>query len=283
MINNSNNCTNEVSLVSVAFPIHKTNPYFIKALNSILNQSYYSLEILVLDSSLYGIDLSTFSDPRIVHVRLPSYFNLSQSLNHSIDLSRGKYLCRMDYDDISLPERIETQVTFLDRNPSISIVGSAVNVFRSDTDLTESLQLVPKPTGHEDILEMMLYKTGLFHPTVMIRLQTIRAFQLRYREKYDGAEDYDLWVRAAHRKVLLGNLEEPLLQLRSHDGQFSKIDSSRSNFRASKVRFRHLMWMFTHGKIGILPFIKQFKFDCVQLARTFKSKDFFRHISKFDK
>ena len=230
--------------ISVLFPAHKINPYLKNAILSILNQSYKSFELLFLDNSLLGIKENYWNiDSRIKHIKLPGTFGLAESLNAGIERASGKYLARMDFDDESLPDRFELQIKFLEKNQAIDILGTGIEIFGEDIDSNSKPgEFLIRPEKPEEILSFLLYKNPLFHPTVMMRTESIKRNNLRYNPKYDAAEDLELWMRASH-KVKIANLQAPLLRYRLHKSQFSREDSFNSVYQTNKVRIRHAFWV----------------------------------------
>lgn len=237
-------------IVSITFPIHKFQEYASEALNSILSQTYKKLEIMFLDNSLNGLTGNfDLSDKRVKYFRLPTNFGLAETLNFAIDHANGKYLARMDYDDIALPSRITEQVNFMESNPGIAISGTNIIAIGSaiDNNINPG-QVVKRKLTHEDITKNLLSNNAFFHPTVIFRLEEIKKHNLRYRANYDSAEDLDLWSRAS-RVVHLANLDEALLSYRLHPGQFSRIDAANSNYVVNKVRISHAFWLIRTNQL----------------------------------
>ena len=249
----------ENPLVSVTFPIHKFHEFAEEALKSILIQNYKNIEVMFLDNSKE--DLRTkmqLSDSRIKYFKLPETFGLSDTLNFSLKNAKGKYLARMDYDDISLPNRIETQVRFMEERPGVSISGCSIEIVGETIDEHVGPgEILHRPTTHEELLMHLVSKNPFFHPTVIFRMEDVRRQNLYYNTKYDSAEDLDLWSRASH-KVKLANLNVVLLKYRIHPLQYSRADGLNSSRSAVKVSMRHIFWMTWKRKIGILRGIKIF-------------------------
>ena len=245
-------------LVSLAIPINKTNAYYIDSLRSALNQTYSNIEIHFIDSSQFGIYVPKYIRSKVFHHRVSCSFGISDSLNYAIKVSIGRYFARLDSDDLCLPSRIMEQVSFLEENPTIGLIGSAVYAIRDkDTRLLpENVQL--KPLTHHEILLMLLDKTSFYHPTVMIRTELFKKYPFAYRPKYDSAEDYDLWVRMSHN-IEMANLAKPLVALRMHEQQYSKQNKKQSDALALRIRNRHLFWMFLRRKINTGAFIHKLK------------------------
>lgn len=230
--------------VSVLFPAHRVNPFMADALKSLINQSYTDFEVLFLDNSQDGIAEKHWNiDPRIVHVKLDSRFGLAESLNAGIAISTADYLARMDYDDLSLTSRLEKQIMFMDQNLEVCILGTGARVIGLDIDENaKSGNSLRRPLTQQQVIPYLLEKNPLIHPTVMFRRSLFQNSKMRYRNRYDGAEDLDLWTRASH-VTSIANLDEELLEYRIHPGQFSREDSINSVQLALRCRIRHAIWV----------------------------------------
>ncbi len=253
------NFLSENPLVSITFPIHKFSEFAEEALKSILVQNYKNIEVIFLDNSKE--DLHTrmqLRDSRIKYFKLPESFGLSETLNVALIKATGKYLARMDYDDISLRNRIETQVRFMEEHSEVSISGCSIEIIGAAIDEHVGPgEIVHRPTTHEELLIHLVSKNPFFHPTVIFRLEDVRRHNLYYNTKYDSAEDLELWSRASH-KVKLANLNVALLKYRIHSLQYSRLDGLNSSRCAVKVSMRHTFWMTKKRKISVFMGIKIF-------------------------
>jgi len=196
-------------------PVYNSERYLDQAVESILGQTFSDFEFLITD------DGSTDSSPaklrryaeRDSRIRLTSRSNTGyvKALIETVPLARGKYIARMDADDISLPERFERQVRFLEQNPEYAVVGSKVLLIDSDGAL---LKYMGERQHHEEIDGAHMRGEGgaIIHPAAMIRTEAMHAIG-GYRLLRD--EDLDLFLRLAeHGKV--ANLPEVLLHYRQH-------------------------------------------------------------------
>jgi glycosyltransferase involved in cell wall biosynthesis len=240
----------ENPLVSVTFPIHKFNEYANESLTSILNQSYKNIEVMFLDNSQNCLQsYFDLSDKRLKYFKLPASFGLAETLNFAIEYATGKYLARMDYDDISATNRICEQVKFMELNKDIAISGTKIEIIGESIDKNVTPgQVVSRELIHEDIVKNLSSKNAFFHPSVIFRLSEIRKYNLRYRASHDSAEDLDLWTRAC-RVVRLANIDLALVKYRLHPNQYSRLDGDNSNYIANKIRLRHTIWLIKSGKI----------------------------------
>lgn len=268
--------------ISVLFPAHRVNPFMAEALRSIMNQSFKDFEVLFLDNSVEGIDPANWNfDDRIRHIKLNSRFGLAETLNAGIAISDAEFLARMDYDDISHPERFAKQIQFLETNQDISILGTGAKVIGMDIDdhakYGDSLR---RPHNPSEIVGYLLEKNPLIHPSVMFRSNFFHISSIRYRRSYDGAEDLDFWTRASH-VVGIANLDEDLLEYRIHPGQFSREDSLNSVQLALRCRIRHAAWIIIHRPELRLRAIKALARGIIKFVRHYPAMLKTQKFSKF--
>ncbi len=222
-------------LISVIIPAHRDDNLLAEAMNSILNQTYENIEILLLDNSIQGISKSRFTDPRVMVKRTKPEWSLSKVLNVGIELSKGKFIARMDADDIAAPTRIEKQAKFLEINHQIGVLGTAVTILSEvSKGKWENGSVLRQPQSHDEISKKMFIKNPFFHPTVMLRRSVLP--NNPYNEKYIRAQDYRLWVKL-YGKTNFANLSESLLTYRFHQLQVGNIERSTSQNFAEKARF----------------------------------------------
>lgn len=195
-------------VVSVVMSVYNGEKYLREMLESILNQTYKNFEFIIIDdgSTDNTIEiLKSFKDPRI-KIFHQENMGLTKSLNKAIKLSKGKYIARIDVDDIASPTRLEKQVNFLDSNPEIGIVGSFV--FCID-EISKTTQKMVLPI-YDNKIRKELIKTNVFiHGSVMIRKKVFEEVGY-YNEAFKYVQDYELWGRIA-KVYKLHNLPEVLL------------------------------------------------------------------------
>jgi glycosyltransferase involved in cell wall biosynthesis len=204
-------------VVSVLMAVYNGREYLAESIQSILDQTFTDFEFIIIDDgskddSAKIVGDFACKDPR-VHLITQQNIGLTRSLNKGIGLARGRYLARMDGDDIALPQRFEKQVEFLDSHPDHVMVGSQVLLIDPDGDpLCEKAQT---QFGHEAIDTALLEKGWpLVHPAVMIRTQSLRDMG-GYDERYRTNQDHDLFLRLAERGKV-ENLPQTLLKYRQH-------------------------------------------------------------------
>lgn len=218
-------------LVTVIMPVYNAEKYLCEAIESILSQTFSDFEFLILNdgSTDKSADIiRSYNDSRIIIHNSDVNRGLIFQLNKGLDLSRGKYIARMDDDDISLPDRFDKQIAYLDIHPEVAVLGGAMqNMTEAGLDgcfCRASLESAE-----------IARKGALAHPTVMIRSDAIKAVR-GYRNAFIAAEDYDLWLRLGERYTL-ANLEDVLVQYRIHYNQMSVTFSCQQALSALGARF----------------------------------------------
>ena len=207
------NHKNEQPVVSVVMSIFKRVSFLDEAIESILNQTFTNFELIIVveysdeQKNINEYIKEKFNDKRIKIINNESRLGFAESLNIGIKAAKGKFIARMDDDDISLPLRFEKQIRYLETHTDIDVVGTAVKVF-----MNENYEVYPQ-TNPETIKAFSLINNQMYHPTVMIRKSAIEKFNLYYDSNYK-TEDAELWSRAV-KVINLANLKEILLKYRS--------------------------------------------------------------------
>ena len=181
--------------VSVLMPVYNTNGDMLRqTIESILNQAFTDFEFLIVndcstDENVEKIVLEyQQKDSRIKYFMNEKNLGISGTRNKLIDLSQGEYLAVMDHDDISLPNRFEKQVEFLDKNLDVGVVASWYEEF-------PKTKIVKYPTNDFDIKLHLMKGCVLLHPSSMIRKAVLIENNLKYEADFSPAEDYCLWIR----------------------------------------------------------------------------------------
>jgi glycosyltransferase involved in cell wall biosynthesis len=209
-----------VPLVSVLLAVHNDSRFLRYAVESVLRQTVDDLELIVVDDASTDDSpalLSAIEDPRLSVFTNDEQAGLAASLNRGLGHAGGRYVARLDADDVALPDRLGRQLQRMGRRDEPAIVGSAV----LDLDGAGEPGTVHRnPSGALGIRWLALFGSPFFHPTVLIDRERIDRRRLQYDPSYLESEDYELWTR-----LLLAadgaNLAEPLVLKRVHPGQAS--------------------------------------------------------------
>ena len=199
-------------MVSVIMPVYNAQQYLREAIDSILNQTFGDFEFIIFDDGSTDESLKiiqSYRDSRIRVVSGKGNRKLVPPLNDAIQMAKGKYLARMDSDDISLANRFQEQVTFMEKNPNIDVCGTFFRTIGGRVNLSKAY-----PVLDPKIKLAMLFYCPLAHPTVMMRRSTMINKCFFYDEQFLYAEDYDLWSRMAASGCTFHNIPEVLLRYR---------------------------------------------------------------------
>ncbi|WP_173938805.1 glycosyltransferase family 2 protein [Campylobacter coli] len=211
-------------LVTVIMPAFNRENYISFAIESILNQDYLNFEFIIIDDcstdATYNI-IQEYAkrDQRIIVLRNKKNKGIVYSLNRCLERSRGKYIARMDDDDISLPERIEKQVNVMEKDISIVVAGTYFKPMDENLEFFGNWVNVCK---HEMIKLKMMFECPICHPTVMIRASFLKENNLKYSYKHQYAEDYKLWSDIIQKGGKIINIPEVLLFYRISNSSISR-------------------------------------------------------------
>jgi glycosyltransferase involved in cell wall biosynthesis len=205
-----------VPLVSVLLAVHNDARYLPAAVDSVLQQTVDDLELIVVDDASTDETsriLAATDDRRTVVLRNEEQLGLAASLNRGLDAAQGRYVARLDADDVALRNRLERQLAGIG---AAAVVGSAI---RDLDEQGHEGRLHRMPLGARAVRWHALFSSPFFHPTVLIDREALG--DLRYDTSYLESEDYDLWTRLLATGVEGGNLEDALVLKRVHAGQAS--------------------------------------------------------------
>ncbi len=226
--------------ISVIMSVYNAEKYVGDCIRSILAQTFSDFEFIIIN------DASTDSSPEIIRSfkdkRIRLLNNRERSYptrNKGLRVARGKYICIMDADDISLPHRFERQVQFMEQHPQYGLAGSGYRVLGKDRDLY-------RESDYQKIKVQLMRNNCFIHPSVIIRHNLLKKHKLRYIRKYYYSSDYDFLARAA-RYFPVTNIPEVLMHYRVHEGQVTMQYRKRQAELADEISIDQLCY------IGINP------------------------------
>lgn len=203
--------------ISVLMPVYNAEKFLREAIDSILNQTFKDFEFLIINDgstdSSKKIILS-YKDPRIKYFENKKNIGVAKTLNKGLRLVKGKYIARMDADDISHSNRLHLQVNLLDQYPNCSLIASKVDTIDDSgkilgtwvTDLLDTY-------SNDQIRNQLPISNCLAHPSIVFRSRIIKMYY--YNEgQHRGIEDYELWLRLANEGYRIEKIDKPLLLYR---------------------------------------------------------------------
>ena len=246
--------------VTILMPAFNGANFIGAAIKSILCQAYNNFELLIIDDASTDATCDIIeknSDPRIKLFKNEKNIGVAGSLNRGLNLARGDYIARMDADDISLPDRLLKQVTFMDQNPEIGISGGFVQYFGSGISFVHKV-----PRKPEEIAAFIPFDTPLCHVTVIMRRSMIEEATLRYDTSFTQSEDYELWSRAIEC-FPMANLPDVFVKVRLHSASVTKNNQEEMCRQVTVIQQRLLK------KLGVSAHSDDLKFH-IRVGRGYR-------------
>ncbi len=238
--------------ISVIMGVYNDEKYLSDAIDSILNQSYKDLEFIICDDGSTDNSVNIIKkyqkvDKRILFLQNKKNMGLAASLNKCIEISTGEYIARMDSDDVSLPERFEKQVEYLDNNKHIALIGCNVNLFDDNGNYG-------KREVNREYTKVNVFKKNYFiHPTVMIRRNVLLSVGGYTVSNYTyRTEDYDLWCKICEKDFLGYNLNETLLNYREDKNAYKK---RKFKYRIDAIKLRRIWFKNLNISLKYFPYV----------------------------
>ena len=216
---------------------------------SIVNSTVIPLELILVEdgsNDMSGIIIKKFSYLTYLKVIAHEHNRgIAVSLNEGLQMAKGKYIMRLDTDDLITRERIETQYDFLEQNENVDIVGS--NVFYYNHELGDTVYRSKFPLTNEYIYRD--YRNGyhgLVHSSIMGKSSVLKRFE--YTQQYAPAEEYDYFSKMVIRNVNMANIKEPLT--------YNRIHKENASFEKAKLAIsitlsrRASLFRMPHNKFG---------------------------------
>lgn len=225
--------------VSVVMPVYNGERFLQEAIESILDQTFKDFEFLIIndgstDQSEEIIRKYAQIDERINLIINTKNLGIAEATNVGIAHVRGEYIALMDQDDISMPERLEKQVVFLDTHPEICAVGGNTAVLDEDGRIHNRRPVLTSPVL---IRWELLFCNQLRNPTVMMRREIFTKNRLRY-ENFSPLQDYRFWLKL-NMQCWLANMPENLVTYRLHhdNASISQSDKYSDNLQVTRNEF----------------------------------------------
>lgn len=202
-------------LVSVIMSAYNEKlEYVEKAIDSMLNQTWEALEIVIVIDNPENMELIELiekyerNNKNIIVIHNEKNIGLPSSLNKALEIVNGQYVARMDADDISFPERIEKQIAFLKTNELDMVASKKIDIDENDNIIRRNGKVVKS----KRINKVLPYANFIVHSSVLMNIHTIKELS-GYRD-FKAAQDYDLWLRMITQGYSIGIIEEELIYYR---------------------------------------------------------------------
>ncbi|MCI7784277.1 MAG: glycosyltransferase family 2 protein [Succinivibrio sp.] len=212
-----------MSKVSVLIPVYKTKLEYLKeAIDSILNQSFEDFELVILDDCPNDSRedfIRKYSDNRIRYYKNKENLGISETRNKLLSLANGEYIAIFDHDDISMSNRLQLQVDYLDTHPFVGVVSGQIQIIPKET--------ISKFPLHNDEIKMHLTNENCVpHTAMMIRASVLRENHIQYERQFSPCEDYMLCLRLINC-TMFHNLSEVLVRYRDVSGNTTDLQKEK--------------------------------------------------------
>ena len=265
--------SNVKPLISVLMPVYNCSKYIYNSTISILNQTFSDFELIIIDdcSTDNTVDiLKKFNDERIVLIVKQKNTGITNSLNYALDIAKGKYLARMDGDDISNIDRLEKQYEFMESHPDVVLCGGGYEVIKSNYEHGQKGDIfVQKASAatldvltrawirifwgkgdiriktfkpyllHGELLFDLATHCSFAHPTVMIKSEVLKMNKVKYNPKCEPAEDYEMWTKLSEYGKL-ANIPDILIKYRRHEHQTTNTRSFEQKKISKEIALNHI-------------------------------------------
>lgn len=255
-------------LVSVVMPVYNAEKYLEAAITSILAQTYRHFELIIVN------DASTDRSKRIInrykrqHPRRITVIHLKTNLNRGgdacankgLEFATGQYIARMDADDVAFPDRLQKQITYLEKHPKVFLIGGQAEVIDQDGII---IGKKTEPTDTNRMYRAYFTFNPLIHPTVMFHRLFENKQPFFYKIKYSANNDYYTFFKLASQGALFANLPDNLVYHRIHDRSDTFNDIKRKFTNTLKIRLEMIM------SFGYRPSLFQILMTLVQMGVVF--------------
>lgn len=217
--------------ISLVMPVRDGARWLGEAICSVQAQTLADFELIIIDDgskddSPLIIETIAQGDSRVRAIR-QERLGLVAALNRGLSEARGKFIARLDADDLAHPQRLRHQSEYLDSHPEIGLLGTwAVQIDEQGS----SIGFLKPPTRPEKLAPLLARMNPFVHSSIMVRDTALKKVGL-YRPAFEGAEDYDLWMRISE-VTKIANLPEFLLQYRLHPSSVTHRSRMRQLFSA---------------------------------------------------
>ncbi len=223
----------KIPRVSTIMSVYNARQFLDESIQGILSQTFKDFEFIIIndgstDNSLNIIKNYAKQDKRIILIENKKNIGLTKSLNKGLRITRGKYIARIDADDIALPERLEKQYKYLEEHQDIFLIGGAALVI----DKNEKEIKKYKPIVNENKLKRLLKeRNAIYHPTIMFRNEGFL-----YREKFYYSQDYDFYLEMLSEEKRLVNISDFLIKYRMSSEAVSFSQRAKQKLFANKAK-----------------------------------------------
>lgn len=214
-----------------------------KAIDSVLCQTFVDFEFIIVndkpDRHENRVLLKTYEhkDARVRIIENEENIGLTKSLNKGLKLAKGKYIARMDADDISIPNRLQQQYEYMEENSDCLLLGANVDLIDENDNI---LNKICYPIDHDSLVKRLILKNCFAHPVLFYRKSIMDIHNIRYSEKFRYSQDYDFVTRV----VGVGksaSINTSLLRYRKSSQQVGQLRIKEQDRFANQIRRSYIV------------------------------------------
>lgn len=251
--------------VSILMASYNGAKFIGQALDSIVNQTFSDFELIVINDASSDNTLKISEEYASKDSRIRLYSNeknlgLTASLNTALKYVSPdcKLICRMDDDDVCMPNRLEMQTDYFRRHDDADVVGSNAFIIDDENRIIGERKM---PAEHEKIMLSLPRYNPMIHSSTMIKCDVLKSVG-GYNENFRTSQDYELWFRLAASGAKFANISENLLKYRetrstqrrkSMKYRFNDFKIRKSGYKMLKLPFRKYVWLALPLLIGLAP------------------------------
>lgn len=220
--------------------VYNGGAYLRSSIQSILKQTYTDFEFVIVnncstDNSLEIIE--SFKDDRIIIHNNKENFGQTKALNIGLKLAKGKYVARMDADDMAFPTWLDKSVDYIRRHPEYVAVGASATVI-NETGKFKKVQRTP--TTFEGVIFHIFFGNAINHAGSLFNKEIVLKNGC-YNEEFRVSQDYELWSSLIRSNYCLTNVGDILVAIRVHKSSVSYVaEKNRGLEEAARIIYRNI-------------------------------------------
>lgn len=260
--NNNEPIGQDTPLVSVLIPVYNGENYIKDAIISVLKQTYDNFELLIVNDGSTDNSVNKALEYKTDKVTIYSkaHNGISEALNVGIRRCKGKYIARLDADDLMYLNRLEIQVDYMEKHPECDILSTGCDILMSDGNGKRF-----NPTPGVITKTELINSNNLVHSTIMFRKDSLIKLPCIYESMYDGCEDYKLYLNAVSHGLTIHSISTPTTIYRNDRNQ---LQSALNN---NKLKIDRIKRAYTNINKGELTCIITFCNEGVEIEKTVNS------------
>ena len=225
--------------ISVIMSVYNGETYLEEAVESIINQTFLDWELVIINDCSTDSTSKILADFALKDERIKVHTNeinlrLPASLNKAISLCKGKYIARMDADDICLPDRLEKQYRFMEENSDVALSSCRFMTVNNGVYMSGG---AGGKCDNEALTALLLVANPILHPGVIAKAEVMKSFG--YDTTLTCTEDLELWTRIAAANMKMAILPEYLMIYRLHDKQITSTTKARQHTEVLKIEQKY--------------------------------------------